>query len=214
MFKILYEDNHLIVCYKPKGVLSQADNTEHEDMLSLIKNHLKIKYNKPGNVYLGLVHRLDINTSGVMVFAKTSKAASRLSEQISNHQFEKKYLAIVENDLYGCGTLTDYLIKDEKEKKAYLSPNGKMAILEYQVIKNSILNNQKVSLVDITLKTGRFHQIRCQFANFDHPIYGDKKYGSKNINSKDAFPLEAYHLGFFHPITKEWLVFEYKTLSL
>lgn len=113
MIKILYEDNHIIVAIKPKGILSQADGSDKEDMLTLLKNYIKEKYKKPGNVYLGLVHRLDLFTSGIMVFARTSKAASRLTKQVQNHTFEKKYLAIVEGNLSGSDTLKSYLLKNE-----------------------------------------------------------------------------------------------------
>lgn len=208
--KIFYEDNHIIVVYKPKGVLSQADGSDKSDMLTIIKDYIKNKYNKPGNVYLGLVHRLDLYTSGIMVFAKTSKAASRLSNQVTQHLFEKKYLAIVEGDINNHGILKNYIFKNENERKSYVDKNGKEAILEYKLLENK--NN--CSLVDINLKTGRFHQIRCQFSYIGHPLFGDIKYGSKNkINSMD-FPLEAYYLSFYHPITNEKLEYEYKTLHL
>ena len=117
MVQILYEDNHILVCVKPKGILSQADGSDKSDMLTILKNYIKEKYNKPGNVYLGLVHRLDINTSGVMVFAKTSKAASRLSDAIKMHEFQKRYKAVVEGTFPSLDTitLTHYIYKDEKE---------------------------------------------------------------------------------------------------
>ncbi|MDE7106142.1 MAG: RluA family pseudouridine synthase [Anaeroplasmataceae bacterium] len=207
---ILYEDNHILVVVKPKGILSQADGSDKPDMLTLLKEYIKEKYQKPGNVYLGLVHRLDLFTSGVMVFAKTSKAANRLSEQIQNHDFEKKYLAIVEGVLTGTSTLKSFLKKNETEKKSYIDPTGQEASLTYQALESK--NNR--TLVDITLHTGRFHQIRAQLASIGHPLYGDSKYGStKKISSYD-FPLEAYQLSFFHPITKQRLTFEHKTLHL
>lgn len=214
MIDIIYEDNHIIVAYKPKGILSQADGSSHKDMLTLLKEYIKNKYHKDGNVFLGLVHRLDINTSGVMVFARTSKAASRLSSDIKNHQFEKKYYAVVEGILNTSGTIKSYLEKDEEKKKSFISKNGKEAVLDYVVIKTGKISNQVVSLVDIDLKTGRFHQIRAQFASINHPLYGDKKYGSKNVSSYEEFPLEAYHLAFMHPTKREWLVFEKKTLTI
>lgn len=205
--EILFEDNHVIVAYKDKGILSQADGSNKEDMLTLLKQYIKEKYNKPGNVYLGLVHRLDINTSGVMVFAKTSKAAARLSESIKNNNLNKKYYCIVEGILNGNGILKDNILKDEQNKKGYVDPNGKEAILEYNVIKNFKINNDDVSLLDINLITGRFHQIRVQFSNIGHPLYGDKKYGSKKVIDYLEFPLEAYSLSFIHPTTKEQLTF-------
>lgn len=206
----MYEDNHIIVCYKDKGILSQKDSSNKLDMLTMLKAYIKEKYNKPGNVYLGLVHRLDINTSGVMVFAKTSKAASRLSEDIKNHKFEKKYLATIEGHIYTLEytKLQCKLLKSESEKKAYVDSNGQESILYYKALKNYQINNCDVCDVDIILKTGRFHQIRASFAHINHPLYGDVKYGSKNKVDPLKFPLQAYSLSFFHPITKEWLTFE------
>lgn len=206
----MYEDNHIIVCYKDKGILSQKDSSNKLDMLTMLKAYIKEKYNKPGNVYLGLVHRLDINTSGVMVFAKTSKAASRLSEDIKNHKFEKKYLATIEGHIYTLEytKLQCKLLKSESEKKAYVDSNGQESILYYKALKNYQINNCDVCDVDIILKTGRFHQIRASFAYINHPLYGDVKYGSKNKVDSLKFPLQAYSLSFFHPITKEWLTFE------
>ncbi len=212
MIKILYEDNHIIVAYKPKGILSQADGSSKEDMLTILKDYIKNKYNKPGNVYLGLVHRLDINTSGVMVFARTSKAASRLSDEIKNHQFQKKYIATVE----GVITNTNYqllenkLKKDEKNRKSYISNDGDIAKLEYKALKTYKINNTNVTDIEIILHTGRFHQIRCQMAAINHPLYGDIKYGSKNIIDYNEFPLEAYSLAFIHPTTKQFLEFQNK----
>ena len=210
MIKILYEDNHIIVAIKPKGVLSQADGSDKEDMLTLLKAYIKEKYQKPGNVYLGLVHRLDLFTNGIMVFARTSKAASRLSKQVQDHNFMKKYLAIVEGKVDGSKTLTSNLIKNEKEKKSYIDPNGQVAILSYKAIEYK----DDRTLLDITLKTVRFHQIRCQLASIGHPLYGDSKYGSKYKISSYDFPLEAYYLSFHHPITDECLTFEEKSLHL
>jgi 23S rRNA pseudouridine1911/1915/1917 synthase len=210
--KIFYEDNHIIVAYKPKGVLSQADGSNKPDMLTLLKEYIKVKYNKPGNVYLGLVHRLDTNTSGVMVFARTSKAAARLSEAIKNHELKKKYIATVEGIISNKDyiELESYLLKNEIERKSYINKNGQQAILKYRLISNYKINNIDVSDIEIDLKTGRFHQIRCQMSSIGHPLYGDKKYGSKNIVDENSFPLEAYYLSFPHPTTKEILEFKTK----
>ncbi len=210
--KIFYEDNHIIVAYKPKGVLSQADGSNKPDMLTLLKEYIKVKYNKPGNVYLGLVHRLDTNTSGVMVFARTSKAAARLSEAIKNHELKKKYIATVEGIISNKDyiELESYLLKNEIERKSYINKNGQQAILKYRLISNYKINNIDVSDIEIDLKTGRFHQIRCQMSSIGHPLYGDKKYGSKNTIDENSFPLEAYYLSFPHPTTKEILEFKTK----
>jgi len=212
--KIYYEDNHIIVAYKEKGILSQADGSNKPDMLTILKDYIKEKYNKPGNVYLGLVHRLDTNTSGVMVFARTSKAASRLSEDIKNHNFHKKYIATVEGilDNKDYVLLKSYILKNEQERKSYINKNGQEAILEYRMINNYKIDGKDVSDIDINLKTGRFHQIRCQMASIGHPLYGDKKYGSKAVIKEEDFPLEAYSLSFIHPTTKERMEFKSKEI--
>ena len=214
MIKILYEDNHLLVAVKPKGILSQADGSKKEDMLTILKVYLKEKYQKPGNVYLGLVHRLDINTSGVIVFAKTSKAAARLSKQIQEHTFKKKYHAIVEGRLEGGSTLEAYVLKNEIEKKSYIDAKGLYASLTYQVLETKELKGGFVSFVDIELKTGRFHQIRAQFSHIGHPIYGDKKYGSRYTIEATEFPLDAYRIEFQHPISKKIMIFQQESLHL
>ena len=201
--EVLYEDNHVIVCFKPAGVLSQADNTGDIDMLTLIKDYLRKRYNKQGNIYVGLVHRLDRMTSGVMVFAKTSKGAMRLSNDIVNGDFFKEYMAVCEgsiNDLDEV-TLVDYLEKDEKNNKSFISKNGKESILTYHVV--TVKNNK--SLVRIKLKTGRHHQIRVQMSNIGHPLYGDIKYGSPH---KDNLALQAYKLSFYQPVSRELLTFQ------
>lgn len=201
--EVLYEDNHVIVCYKPAGVLSQADNTGDVDMLTLIKEYLKKRYNKQGNVFVGLVHRLDRMTSGVMVFAKTSKGAMRLSTDIANGDFFKEYLAVCEGNIENFDevTLVDYLEKDEKLNKSFISKNGKESILTYRVVTNK--NNK--SLVRIKLKTGRHHQIRVQMSNIGHPLYGDIKYGSQH---KDNLALQAYKISFYQPVSRELLTFQ------
>ena len=197
---ILYEDNHLLVVEKPPFVLSQSDGSKTLDMLTLLKEYVKEKYQKKGNVYLGLVHRLDKEVGGIMVFARTSKAARRLSEQIRSHSFEKWYLAIVTGHLTD-GVFEDYLVRDEYRSLVSNTKEGKLARLTYQVL-GTVKN---CSLVRIFLETGRHHQIRVQFASHGHPLLGDKKYGLKG----DGFlALYAYHLSFFHPVTKEKMTFE------
>lgn len=198
--EILYEDNHIIVVVKPFNILSQSDDTKDIDMLTLIKSYLKEKYNKPGNVYLGLIHRLDRPTGGIMVFAKTSKAASRLSEQIRLNLFTKKYLAIV-NGYFDekVGVFEDYILKKE-DNSSVISNLGKYAKLEYEVLKEK----SNLSLVNILLHTGRHHQIRVQFASRNHSLYGDQRYGKKDLKQLALF---AYYLSFNHPVTKEKLEF-------
>ena len=203
MLNILYEDNHIIVVVKPSGILSQEDITKDPDMVTLLKKYIKDKYNKPGDVYLGLVQRLDRMTSGVMVFARTSKAASRLSEQIRNHSIIKKYYAVVEGKTKDEDKLENYLIKDEDLVKSFVTTKekGKFASLEYKKVK-SIDNS---SLVEVTLHTGRHHQIRVQMSNINHPLLGDSLYGS---TTKSNMYLHCYYLKFIHPTTKEELVYE------
>lgn len=200
---ILFEDNHIIVVEKPANILSQKDNTNDIDMLTIIKKYLKEKYSKPGNVYLGLVHRLDRPVSGVMVFAKTSKAASRLSNQIQNHIFKKKYYAIVNGLLNKkCDSLSDYISKDSNYNSFIDNKKGKLSKLNYTVIEEN--KNLNLSLVDIELETGRHHQIRLQFSNIGHPLYGDQRYG---LLDKKQIALHSYKIEFFHPITKELMIF-------
>lgn len=205
-FKIFYEDNHIIVVEKNEGVLSQGDNSNDESILDKIKEYLRIKYNKPGNVYLGLVHRLDRRVSGIMVFAKTSKAASRLSEAIANHKFEKHYLAIVTGFLSGNGKLVNKL--EKIDSRAVEINSGKESVLEYNVLKNFNIGDNKFSLLDINLITGRYNQIRKQLSIIGHPIVNDFKYGYRGINYDNSFGLRCYKLSFPHPITKDILSFE------
>ena len=206
--KILYEDNHIIVVEKPPNVPSQADKTTDEDMLTIIKRYIKEKYNKQGNVYLGLVHRLDRPVGGVMVFAKTSKAASRLSEQVRNKTFKKEYLAIVDGKLdVKSGILEDYLVKNEKNNLSKVTnketKNAKYAKLDYEVLKyNKEIN---LSVLRILLHTGRHHQIRVQLANMGHSICGDQKYGTRGRGKQIS--LWAYKLTIEHPTTKESMTF-------
>ena len=201
--KILYEDNHIIVVIKPYNVPVQADSSNNLDMLTIIKNYIKEKYNKPGNVYLGLVHRLDRPVGGVMVFAKTSKAASRLSEEVRTNKIHKTYLTVVHGILdKKCDKLINKMSKDEKTHNSYIDEkNGKEAILEYKVIKEE----DNLSLLKINLITGRHHQIRLQLSNINHPIYGDQRYG---FQDKKQIMLYAYKLEFTHPVTKELMTFK------
>ncbi len=200
MIKVLYEDNHLLVVVKPENIPSQKDSSNDKDMTSYVKDYLKEKYNKPGNVYVGLVHRLDRPTGGIMVFAKTSKAASRLTEQIRNNEMHKCYLAVIEGILDKKeGTIKDK-IKRLDNGDSVISEDGKEAILNYQVI----AEKDNMSLINIDLLTGRHHQIRVQFANLGHPLCGDQRY---NKQDKTQLALFAYQLEFIHPVKKEKMVF-------
>lgn len=204
---ILYEDNHIIVVVKPANMPVCLDSSKDKDLLSILKEYIKEKYHKPGNVYLGLVHRLDRPVSGIMVFAKTSKAAERLSKQINNKEFIKTYYAIIEGIPKEKDTLKDYLKKDEKTNTSFVTneKEGKLSILEYNLIKSK--NN--LSLVKINLLTGRSHQIRVQFSSRNHPLYGDHKYNKNFIkDNNEDIALIAKELSFYHPVTKELLHFK------
>ena len=203
MNKIIYEDNHLLVVQKPRNVLVQEDSTNDIDLLTQLKAYIKDKYNKPGNVYLGLVHRLDRPVGGVMVFAKTSKAAGRLSDMVRAHSFQKTYLAVVEGKVPNEGVFEDYLLKLEKENKTIVDKNGKFSKLEYTLIKYL----DGLSLVKINLLTGRSHQIRVQFSSRGYPLWGDQKY-NKNAKVGEQIALWAYSLEFLHPVTKDKLLFK------
>lgn len=201
MINILYEDNHILVVEKPINMPVQADSSKDMDLLSILKKYIKEKYHKPGEVYLGLVHRLDRPVGGVMVFARTSKAAKRLSKQIQDHLFEKTYYAVVEGHTPIEDTLIDYLCKDPKTNTSYVHPQGKKAILHYK----RISYKQNFSLVEIHLETGRSHQIRVQFSSRKYPLYGDQRY-NKNT-SIGQIALFAKELSFYHPVTKEKIKF-------
>ena len=205
--KIVYEDNHILVVVKPYDVPVQADESGDADMLTLLKQYLVEKYNKPGDAYLGLVHRLDRPTGGVMVFAKTSKAASRLCEAIRDGGVEKRYLAIVDGaPRYSADKLTCYLKKfpDTNTVKVVpaLSEGAKYAELDYKVL----CKKTDVSLLMVNLVTGRGHQIRVQLANMGNPIVGDKKYGNK-AQSKYPLCLWATELRFAHHVSGKEMVF-------
>ena len=200
---VIYEDNHLLVVEKPINVPVQEDNSKDKDMLTILKEYLKLKYNKPGNVYLGLVHRLDRPVGGVMVFAKTSKCASRLSDQIRLNKFNKIYNAVVEGTVKEEDKLTDYLLKDTKNNIVRVDKNGKESVLYYRKIKT--IDN--LNLIEIKLETGRSHQIRVQMSHNGNPLFGDQKY-NKNSKVGEQLALFAKKLEFYHPITNELLTFE------
>lgn len=206
--EILYEDNHLLVVNKPVNMLTQSDNTKDPDLLSLMKEYLRVTYNKPGEAYLGMVHRLDRVTGGVIVFAKTSKAASRLSNQIRLNEWKKSYIVITDNiPKQTKGTMTDYLYKDRKTNNSYVSIKGhkdsKKAVLHFE----HVASQKNKSLIDIDLITGRTHQIRVQLSSRNLPIYGDYRY-NKNVRKNSQIKLFAYRLEIIHPTLKEPMVFE------
>ncbi len=201
---IIFEDNHIIVVEKPVNIPVQADNTRDIDMLTLLKQDIKERYNKPGEVYLGLVHRLDRPVGGVMVFARTSKAASRLSDQIRTRTFKKTYLAVVRGKpTKSEGTLVDWLLKDSKTNMVSVvsktTPDAKEAILDYKVLDSQ----EGFSLLEIQLHTGRPHQIRVQLANMGHVLYGDQRYGVKINKPGQQIALWAHKVSFMHPTQKD-----------
>ncbi len=206
--EILYEDNHLLVVVKPQGVPSQADKSGDDDMLGMLKAYLKEKYGKPGNVYLGLVHRLDRPTGGVMVFAKTSKSASRLTEQIKDGTLSKRYLAVLTaRPAEKRGRLTHYLVKDEASNMVRVAPmtteGAKKAVLDYNILEDN--DEEGLYLADIKLYTGRSHQIRVQMATIGCPLFGDVKYGKNQPTG--VFSLWSYDLSFRHPTTDKIMAF-------
>lgn len=204
---ILYEDNHLLVVEKPPGIPSQEDDTKAKDMLTLLKEDIKQRFNKPGNVYLGLVHRLDQPVGGAMLFAKTSKAASRMSEAVRSRQFSKTYMCIVIGHvMQDEQVLTHYISKDARHNKVtvYNQPAGeaKKAVLTYK----KIASHNQLTLIAVQLETGRPHQIRAQMAHIGHPLLGDTKYGS--IRSyHHTICLWSTSIGVTHPTTKEFMQF-------
>ena len=201
---VLYEDNHVIVVLKPFNVLSQGDATGDLDLLTMVKDYIKVKFNKPGNVYIGLVHRLDRPTGGIMVFARTSKAASRLNKQFLNHTVSKNYLLVCHGLVDKKGKMIDKITKLDNGN-SIIDSNGKEASLDYELIEyNKELN---ISLVKVHLNTGRHHQIRVQFASRGHYLLGDQRYG---VEDREQICLFCYYLAFEHPVTHEVLEFKEK----
>ncbi|MBQ6217252.1 MAG: RNA pseudouridine synthase [Erysipelotrichaceae bacterium] len=201
--KVIFEDNHLLVVEKPANVPMQEDSSKDEDLLSIAKAYIKEKYNKPGEVYLGLLHRLDRPVGGVCVFARTSKAAARMSKQIGEHSFKKEYLAVVcDNGLKDSGHFEDKLLKDHRTNTVKVDPKGKQASLDYEVLKRK----DNLALVRVYLHTGRSHQIRVQFSSRNHPLWGDQRYNKKAIAGQQI-ALWSNRITFTHPISGETLSF-------
>lgn len=203
---VVYEDNHIVVVNKTSSEIVQGDKTSDTPLSEMVKQYLKEKYNKPGNVFIGVTHRLDRPVSGLVVFAKTSKALPRLNEMFRNGEVKKTYWAIVKE----CpketeGELVHYLVRNEKQNKSYAYDkevkNSKKAVLHYKLIGHS----QNYYLLEVDLKTGRHHQIRCQLAKMGCPIKGDLKYGSPRSNPDGSICLHARTVQFVHPVSKEMI---------
>ncbi|GAB1612224.1 RluA family pseudouridine synthase [Mammaliicoccus lentus] len=206
---VLYEDNHLLIVEKPVNIAVQEDASKDMDLLNMLKSYIKEKYNKPGDVYLGLVHRLDRPVGGVMVFARTSKAASRLSNELRKQQIYRKYKAIIRGTLPNKqGELVDYLYKNRKKNLVSVvsskNKDGKKAILEYKVLSKK----DNLSMLEVELKTGRSHQIRVQLANQGTPLYGDQKYGEDVNKHGQQIALWASSLSVKHPTKDEMITVE------
>lgn len=205
----LYEDNHIIIVSKRSGEIVQGDKTGDEPLSETVKQYIKEKYHKPGNVFLGVVHRLDRPVWGLVVFAKTSKALTRLNKMFKEGQVHKTYWAITKNAPPAEeGVLTDWLVRNERQNKSYAHPqevpNAKKAVLKYRVIAHS----DRYHLIEVNLLTGRHHQIRCQLANMGCAIKGDLKYGAPRSNPDDSISLLARRITFVHPVSKENIVVE------
>ena len=206
---VVYEDNHIIIVNKQSGEIVQGDKTGDTPLSDIVKQYIKEKYNKPGNVFLGVVHRLDRPVSGLVVFAKTSKALSRLNEMFRTCDVHKTYWAIVKkNDIAPEATLTDWLTRNERQNKSYAHnrevPGAKKAVLSYKV--RSMSDNYM--LLEVRLMTGRHHQIRCQLAHMGCPIKGDLKYGSPRSNPDGSISLMSRRVEFVHPVSKETIAVE------
>ncbi len=205
----LYEDNHIIIVSKLSGEIVQGDKTGDEPLSETVKQYIKEKYHKPGNVFLGVVHRLDRPVWGLVVFAKTSKALTRLNKMFKEGQVHKTYWAITKNAPPAEeGVLTDWLVRNERQNKSYAHPqevpNAKKAVLKYRVIAHS----DHYHLIEVNLLTGRHHQIRCQLANMGCAIKGDLKYGAPRSNPDGSISLLARRITLVHPVSKENIVVE------
>ena len=201
---VVYEDNHIIIVFKESGEIVQGDKTGDKPLSETVKEYIKEKYNKPGNVFLGVVHRLDRPVSGLVVFAKTSKALTRLNEMFRNGDVHKTYWAITQQAPEQTeGRLANWLVRNEKQNKTYVYnrevPNSKKALLDYRLLSSTA----NYCLLEVRLLTGRHHQIRSQLAHMGCPIKGDLKYGAKRSNPDGGISLLAHHVAFTHPVSKE-----------
>ena len=218
--EVIYEDNHIIIVNKQSGEIVQGDKTGNRPLSDIVKDYIKVKYQKPGEVFLGVVHRLDRPVSGLVVFARTSKALTRLNKMFAESEVHKTYWAIVRSEelrvkseefaaaIQGWQTLTHWLVRNEKQNKSYAydheKPNAKKAILKYRAIAHS----DNYTLLEVNLMTGRHHQIRCQLAEMGCPIKGDLKYGAPRSNPDGSISLMSRRVDFIHPVSKERITVE------
>ena len=207
--EVVYEDNHIIIVNKQSGEIVQGDKTGDRPLSDIVKDYIKEKYQKPGAVFLGVVHRLDRPVSGLVVFARTSKALTRLNKMFAEGDVHKTYWALVKNAPQKTeDTLTHWLVRNEKQNKSYAyateKPNAKKAILKYRLIGKS----DNYSLLEVQLMTGRHHQIRCQLAAMGCPIKGDLKYGAPRSNPDGSISLQSHRVEFIHPVSKERITVE------
>ena len=207
--QILYEDNHIIVVSKTSGEIVQGDKTGDKTLCDSVKEYIKEKYAKPGNVFLGIAHRLDRPVSGIVIFAKTSKALSRLNNMFRDGEVHKLYWAITQNMPHKEeDTLTHWIVRNEKQNKSYAydreKPGSKKAMLHYKVISST----DNYTLLAVNLMTGRHHQIRCQLSAIGCPIKGDLKYGSRRSNNDGSISLHARKVEFVHPVSKQPMCIE------
>ncbi len=207
MINIVYEDNHVIFAVKPPNMLSQADKTKDADMLTLVKDYIKVKYNKPGNVYVGLVHRLDRPVGGLMVFARTSKAAARLSAQMREHEMGREYLCVSEGHVKDKFTLINYLIQNERMNRVMVCDADERGAQEAILHGHCLARKSGTSLCSLRLETGRKHQIRVQMKEMGAPLWGDHRYGHGIPGQQIA--LWGYRLTFEHPTTHNIMTFQY-----
>ncbi|KGF22703.1 MAG: RNA pseudouridine synthase [Prevotella bivia] len=201
---VVYEDNHLIIVYKEAGEIVQGDKSGDEPLSEMVKQWIKEKYQKPGNVFLGVVHRLDRPVAGLVIFARTSKALTRLNEMFRNGDIHKTYWAIVQQPpIESENTLTDWLVRNTQQNKSYAynmpAPMAKKSILHYKTISST----ERYTLLEVNLMTGRHHQIRCQLANIGCPIKGDLKYGAARSNPDGSICLLSHKVEFVHPVSKK-----------
>ncbi len=205
---VLYEDNQVIVVVKPQNVPSQADESGDLDLLSMVKAYVKEKYNKPGEAFIGLVHRLDRPTGGIMVFARNSKSASRLSAELVSHEMKKTYYAVCHGvPQIKSGSLINYLKKDEKENIVKIVPQAEQGVKKAELTYKVLQNSDTESLIEVNILTGRSHQIRVQFAGIGCPLVGDNKYGKDKTRASKNLGLWAGRLEFTHPVSKQKMVF-------